>query len=156
MKTFIFRPHQQNRNQQFIWNAFDFLSQIETTNFTPHPSMIHPTIYVYVSMYLIYLALLHRPMIISEVLYNIHLCQTCECFIPVWGGATPAQIKSLGSIQVTWQLYSAHQPMETTQCFCICLITHTYNTIHTYNTTEIRQKKYGGWACSDGPHSPAF
>ena len=39
------------------------------------------------------------------------------------------QINSLGSIHVTWQLYSACQPMETTHCFCIHLIAHTYDTI---------------------------
>ena len=46
-------------------------------------------------------------MVISEVLYNIHLCKACQCFIPV-----PGAYNSLGSIQVTWQLYSVHQPVE--------------------------------------------
>ena len=75
-----------------------------------------------VTLYLIYIALLHRFMIISEALYNIHLCKACQCFIPVWRGATPSQINSLGSIQVTWQLYSVSQPRETIHCFCIHLI----------------------------------
>ena len=60
---------------------------------------------------------------------------------------SPSHTNSLGNIQVTWQLYSACQPMETAHCFCICLITHTYNTIQV--------EKYGGWACwacSDSPH----
>ena len=35
------------------------------------------------------LALLHRFMIVSEVVYNIHLCKVCQCFIPVCGGAIP-------------------------------------------------------------------
>ena len=51
-------------------------------------------------------------MVISEALYNIYLCKACQSFIPIWG-ATPSQINSLRSIQVTWQLYSVHQPMET-------------------------------------------
>ena len=41
----------------------------------------------------------------------------------------PSQINSLGSIQVTWQLLQFHQPMETTHCFCVHLITHIYNTL---------------------------
>ena len=51
--------------------------------------------------YLIYIALLHKFIIISEVLYNIHLCKACQCFIPTWGGATPSLFNSPGSIQVT-------------------------------------------------------
>ena len=31
---------------------------------------------------------------------------------------------------MSWQQYSEHQPRETTHCFCIHLITHTYNTIY--------------------------
>ena len=73
------------------------------------------------NIYLNYMVLLHRFMIISKALYNIHLYNACQCFIPVWDRATPSQIN--------WQLYLVHQSRET-NCFCIHLITHTYSTIH--------------------------
>ena len=97
-------------------------------------SMLQSTIS---SIYLIYKALLQRPMIISEALYNIHLCKACRCFIPVWGGATPSQINYLGNIQVTWQLYSACQLMETAHCFCICLSAHMIQYIHTNTLNQV-------------------
>ena len=71
------------------------------------------------------LAPLHRFYIVSEALYNIHLCKAFQCFIPLREGATSSQIKSLGSIQVTWQLYPhfcfSTTTWENAQCFCICL-----------------------------------
>ena len=94
----------------------------------------------YLSIYLIYIAPLHRFMIVSEVLYNIHLCKACQCFIPVWEGATAYQI---GNIQVTWQLCSACQHRETAHCFTFANLTSIVNLTCT-NLTSI-------W-----PKNPAF
>ena len=74
----------------------------------------------YLSIYPIYIALLHRFMIVSEVLYNIHLSKACQYFNPVWGGSHPSQINSMGSIQ---HIVSA---------FALSYI-HTIQ--YTYNTT---------------------
>ena len=35
-------------------------------------------------------------MIVSEALYNVHLCKVCQCFVPVWGGASSSQINIPG------------------------------------------------------------
>ena len=40
---------------------------------------------------------LHRFCIVSEVLFNIHLCKAFQCLIPSWEGATSSQINSLGA-----------------------------------------------------------
>ena len=59
---------------------------------------------------------------------------------------------------------SVHQPMETTHCFCICLIAHTYNTIHTYNLNQVQVEALMALTCSFMctnhidmiTHTPAF
>ena len=98
---------------------------------------------IYLSIYLSnFLALLQRFMILSEVLYNVHLCKACQCFIPVWGGATLSKIISLGSIQVTWQFNTStygnstfflHLPYST---YLTQLILQ-YNTFIQYNLNQV-------------------
>ena len=51
------------------------------------------------------LQILHHIRSALQYWHNIDLCKAFQCFIPLWEGATSSQINSLGSIQVTWQLY---------------------------------------------------
>ena len=64
------------------------------------------TSFHHIYFYLIYVApLLRLFTLYQKCFYNIDLCKAFRCFIPLWEGATSSQINSLGSIQVTWQLY---------------------------------------------------
>ena len=86
--------------------------------------MLVTTHFHFLSINLIYIVPLHWFYIVSEVLYNIHLCKAFQCFIPLWEGAITSWINSLGSY--TWQLCPHFCFSVTTwwnaRCFCSSLI----------------------------------